>query len=91
VSDCLERSVNSNTSTVFTHTTTYNGTSWSDGSPDSNKSVVFNSNLTITAPMSACSCQVNAGVNVVVESDLKIENGLTVDPTGNQLLRIMPV
>ncbi|MBF4508833.1 T9SS sorting signal type C domain-containing protein [Flavobacterium sp. JLP] len=83
VSDCFVSS-NSNVSTVFTHTTAYNGV-WSDGLPDINKNVIFNSDFNIATNTNACSCQVNAGANVVVQSgiDLKIENGLTVNPAGS--------
>jgi hypothetical protein len=83
ISDC-GTSLNSNIINVNPmQSTTYNNGSWSNGAPDSNKNVIFNSNFTIATFTSACSCQVNSGANVIVESDLKIENGLTVDPAGS--------
>lgn len=83
ISNC-GTSLNSSTVTINPlQSTTYNVGGWSNGTPDSNKSVIFNSNFIISTPMNACSCQVNAGINVIVQSDLKLENGLTVDPTGN--------
>jgi hypothetical protein len=85
ISDC-GTSLNSGTGKVNPmQSTTYNSGSWSNGLPDNSKNVIFNSDFTIATNTNACSCQVNAGANVVVQSgiDLKIENGLTVNPAGN--------
>nr|WP_315258557.1 T9SS sorting signal type C domain-containing protein [uncultured Flavobacterium sp.] len=85
ISDC-GTSLNSNTINVNPmQSTTYDSGSWSNGLPDINKNVVFNSDFNISTNTNACSCQVNAGANVVVKSgiDLTIENALTVNPTGN--------
>jgi hypothetical protein len=85
VSDC-GASLNSGTTKVNPmQSTTYNSGSWSNGLPDSSKNVIINSDFTIATNTNACSCQVNAGANVVVQSgiDLRIENGLTVNPAGN--------
>jgi hypothetical protein len=64
-------------------TTTYSGT-WSNGTPDILKRVIFASNFTISADLTACSCQVNTGINVTVNSgfSLLLENGLDVLGTG---------
>ena len=73
-------------------TTTTNGSTWSNGSPDSTKKVVFKAGGTIpniTTLFEACSCQIDSGANVVVGSPgaangsaiMKIENGLNVQGT----------
>nr|WP_294922355.1 T9SS sorting signal type C domain-containing protein [uncultured Flavobacterium sp.] len=84
ISDC-GTSLNSNIINVNPmQSTTYYDGSWSNGAPDSSKNVIFNSSFNIKTNTNACTCQVNAGANVTVDSgvDLKIENGLTVDPAG---------
>ncbi|MEZ0130357.1 hypothetical protein AB9T88_11590, partial [Flavobacterium sp. LBUM151] len=74
----------SNSTTVSPTTTTYNSGTWSNGLPDNTKSIVFDSSYNVTANMEGCSCQVNAGANVIVQSGitLKLENGLNVIPSG---------
>ena len=78
-------------------TNTWNGTAWSKGTPPTSTDiVVFAANYTITAPLNACSVEINPGVKVVVgfpsgsplysadknaNAILHIENGLTVDDT----------
>ena len=83
LADCMT-STNSNISTIFTHTTTYNGT-WSDGLPDISKNVIFD-NVTYTLPsnIDACTCQVNSNANITVPGNLtlKVENGLSVVGSG---------
>jgi hypothetical protein len=83
-------SVNSNIATISVPITrTFDGVSWDNGLPDTSKKAIFTGNAIITTPLNACSCQINPGVNVVVgvsgetndTAILKIENGLTVDPT----------
>ncbi|WP_207539237.1 DUF7507 domain-containing protein, partial [Flavobacterium johnsoniae] len=65
--------------------TTWNGTSWSNDPPNSTKSVIFTGPYTFTGNLDACSCTVNAGVNLVVPSGiiLNITNGLTVNSGGS--------
>ncbi|AOW08931.1 PKD-like domain-containing protein [Flavobacterium gilvum] len=65
-------------------TTTWSGSSWDNGVPDATKRAVFAGNVTITAALNACSCQINSGVAVGVASGvvLTIENGLDVLSTG---------
>ncbi|UQD55725.1 T9SS sorting signal type C domain-containing protein [Flavobacterium sp. K5-23] len=59
-------------------TTTWNGTSWSNGSP-TNKNIIFAGNFNSTSNLVGCSCQVNSG-NVVFNPNhsLTLTNGLTV-------------
>jgi hypothetical protein len=79
----------SNTSIVFSPSTTFDGVSWDNDLPDSTKRAIFSGNATITSSLNACFVQINPGVNVVVGTPgtantnaiLHIENGLTVDTT----------
>jgi hypothetical protein len=59
--------------------TTWNGTVWSNGIPDSSTSVIFAGNYSSSADLNACTVQVTSG-NVVFNPghSLIIENGLTV-------------
>src|SRR5690606_32330732 len=84
-------SVNSNIATVSVAiTSTADGITWDNGVPESSKKVVFTGNALITNQLNACSCQVNAGANLVVgipenvnsTAILKLENGLDVIGTG---------
>lgn len=79
-------SANSSTIVVSVPTTTYSAGVWDNGMPDITEKAVFASAATITTQLDACSCQINAGVNVVVgvpgalndTAILKLENGLNV-------------
>ena len=61
--------------------TTWNGTGWSNGDPNTTKSVVFTGPYTFTANMDACSCTVNSPVNLVVPTGitLNVINAVTVN------------
>ncbi len=61
-----------NVSTSSCTTTTWNGISWSKGTPSIGKNIIFNSGYTATGSISGCSCTVNSG-NVTI-------------PTGNNLI-----
>lgn len=65
-------------------TNTWNGT-WSSGLPPTNtERIVFAANYTSTSDLIGCSCQVNSGVTVDIDSGntLTILNALTVIPGG---------
>jgi hypothetical protein len=70
--------------TVNAASTIYSG-SWSNGVPDVLKKAIFASNYTLSGNLTACSCQVNTGVNVTVDPgfSLVLENGLDVVGTGS--------
>jgi hypothetical protein len=72
----------SNTVQVSPPSTTYSTGSWSNGTPDSAKTAIFSSNYTIAADTEACSCKIDSGVLVGVNSGviLKLQNEL--DGTG---------
>ena len=66
-------------------TTTWNGTSWDKGEPNSNKNVVFTGNYTTITGFSACSVKVsnNAVVTINPTHTLIVENVVTVDAGSN--------
>jgi Metallo-peptidase family M12B Reprolysin-like len=66
-----------------TVTTTWNGSTWSNGVPNRDKAVIFAGNFTSTANLEACSLTVNAGANVVVNPNhtFIITNGVTNNGT----------
>ncbi|MBW4361108.1 hypothetical protein [Flavobacterium taihuense] len=72
-------SANSNTIRVSPVETIYNH-GWSNGIPDRNKKVRFSSDFLIDSALEACSCQIDSGVAVKVESGsvLQLENELSV-------------
>ncbi|HLF51649.1 T9SS sorting signal type C domain-containing protein [Flavobacterium sp.] len=61
-------------------TTTWNGSSWSNGLPSSDKNIIFNGDYTSFSDINACSCTVNPGTNVIVNSGntLIMSNAITV-------------
>lgn len=61
-------------------TTTWNGSSWSNGLPSSDKNIVFNGDYASSSDIYACSCTVNPGTNVIVNSGntLNMSNAITV-------------
>jgi hypothetical protein len=66
-------------------TNTWNGTTWSSGAaPTSTEKMVFNADYDSTSDLIACSCQVNSGATVEINSgnSLTILNALTVNPGG---------
>jgi hypothetical protein len=60
-------------------TTTWNGTSWSNGLPTSTKDVVFTGNFTTNADINACSVTIDNGATVLITSafTMTIANELT--------------
>ncbi|WP_396146782.1 beta strand repeat-containing protein [Flavobacterium sp.] len=67
-------------STVVIESTTWNGTSWSNGTPTSTKAVNFTGNYTIGANFDACSISVsnNAVVSVTSGFNVNLSNTITV-------------
>ena len=82
-------SPNSNVVTLSVPVSTFNGSGW-DVAPDATRRAIFAGNASITTLVSACSCQINSGVNVVVgtpgganaDAILKIENEFNILGTG---------
>jgi hypothetical protein len=73
--------------TVSTSSTTWNGTTWSNGVPDATtigKKVIIAGNLTVGTDFSACSLQINSGIVTVNPGvSLTIQNGVTVAAAGS--------
>ena len=64
--------------------TTWNGTSWSNGTPVSTKSVIFTGNYTIGADLDACSITVTSGAVVSVTSGFNVTlNGAITVSSGS--------
>ena len=65
-------------------TTSWNGSSWSNGAPDFTKTVTFNGAYSSSADVEACSCKVNSGaVTINSGHSLKVTKAVTV--TGGSL------
>ena len=67
------------------NSTTWNGVSWSNGTPDSNKAAIFDSNYTINADIHLCKLEVNNNANVTLSSGvtLTVNNEIVVASNGN--------
>ncbi len=65
-------------------TTTWNGSSWSNGTPLKNVQAIFDGNYSSTGNIEACSVIVNSGANVVFNANhtLIVTNEITVNGTG---------
>lgn len=59
--------------------------SWSNGTPNNSQTIIFNGNYESIGDITACSCQVNSGVSVTINSGhtLLLTNNLTVAPTAS--------
>ncbi|WP_264510947.1 T9SS sorting signal type C domain-containing protein [Flavobacterium sp. N1719] len=70
----------SETATVAVNTTTWDGTSWSDGTPDATKAAFVTGNLTIASNLQACALVIsnNAIVSVASGSNVTLENAISV-------------
>lgn len=67
-----------------TITSTWNGTTWSNGVPVRNVAAIFAGNYTSTANLEACSVTVNTGANVTIAAGhtLTVGNSVIVNGTG---------
>ena len=63
-------------------TTTWNGSSWSNGVPTPKTAVVFAGNYSSTASLDACSITVNSGVNVVFNAGHTLRVGDNINVNG---------
>ncbi|MEL1240608.1 T9SS sorting signal type C domain-containing protein [Flavobacterium flavipallidum] len=66
-------------------TSTWNGSTWVNGTPDSSKRIVFAGNFSSTDNVTGCSCKVSSGANVVINSahTLTVTNGVDVETNGS--------
>ncbi|MFT3793885.1 T9SS sorting signal type C domain-containing protein [Flavobacterium sp.] len=74
--------------TITVPSTTYNGSVWSNGLPNINTQVIFTGNYTMTANMSACSVDVQAGT-VTVNSGVTftVQNAVTINAAANLIFQ----
>ncbi|KAB1154463.1 T9SS type A sorting domain-containing protein, partial [Flavobacterium luteum] len=81
-SPCLTNSpVGSNTITILHGgSTTWNGTSWSNGTPTSVNAAIISGNYSVAANINACSLTVNNNAIVIIPSgyNVNLNNALTV-------------
>lgn len=72
--------------TINVPSTTWNGSVWSAGAPNSTTQAIFTGNYTATANLNACSILVSGGtVTVNSNVSLIVQNGVTVNPAGNMV------
>lgn len=79
--------------TVVINSTTWDGNTWNNGTPDTTKGAIIASNLTVASDLSTCSLTVNnnaivtvnPGVNFNISGDIKVETGssLTFESNAN--------
>lgn len=69
--------------------TTWNGSTWSNGTPDKNKNVVFNGNFTTVANLEACSIQVNgtAVLTIVSGTNVTVNRGVSIASSANIIVQ----
>lgn len=93
---------NGNCNQVYTNgvyvtfaTTTWNGTTWSNGVPDANKSAIFNGNYSSTADLYACTVVVNLGTvtfnsnhNLIVTNDVSVVGGSLLFENNSSLVQL---
>jgi hypothetical protein len=93
---------NGNCNQVYTNvvyvayaTTTWDGTAWSNGVPDANKSAFFDGNYSSTGDLYACSVTVNSGVvtfnsnhNLIVTNAVSVISGSLIFENNSSLVQI---
>ena len=70
-------------------TSTWNGSTWSNGVPSKVTAVTFSGNYSSSANIDACSVVVNTGVNVTINSGntLIVNGAVTVNGTGSLIIQ----
>ncbi len=88
----------SNVITVSYNTTTWNGSSWSNGVPNSGSAIIFNGNYSSSADLDACSVEVisgnilfNANHTLTVQNDLKVTSGTLTFNNNSSLVQVNTV
>ncbi|MCG9791758.1 hypothetical protein [Flavobacterium algicola] len=75
---------NSATASINSLTTTWNGSSWSNGLPDSDKNIIFSGNYNSAANIESCSCEVSAGTtNIKSGHTLTVQNNIKIASSSN--------
>ena len=71
---------------ICTNSSTWNGTSWSNGGPLQGKSLLFNGNYNFATTVSSCSCTIVAGSTVTINDGVTLS--LSLDYSGDGTLII---
>jgi trimeric autotransporter adhesin len=73
---------------ILIQSTTWNGTSWSNGVPTATTSVIINGNYTATADIEACSLTINNNAEVIIPSATNVTlNGAIIVNSGSFTLK----
>lgn len=74
--------------TICATTTTWNGTSWSNGNPTLTTNAVFNGNFTSTSNLSACKVTINSNFNVTINPShtLTVANNIQIANNANLII-----
>jgi hypothetical protein len=90
--------VYSNVVSISSPVTTWNGTSWSNGIPNSSSKIVFNGNYSSSSTINACSVEVlsgnvvfNSGNSLVVSNEVNVISGTLVFENNSSLVQINSV
>jgi hypothetical protein len=76
-------------------TTTWNGTSWSNGAPNSEKNIIFAGDFSSTGTLTGCSCTINSGAvvinavdNLVITNDINTVGGSLTFENNSNLIQL---
>lgn len=78
--------VYSNAVAVTINSTTWNGTTWSNGAPDGTKSVIFNGDYTASADIEACAIQVTGTAIVTIPSGFNVTLNGAITVSGGSFI-----
>lgn len=69
--------------------TTWNGATWSNGTPDKNKNVIFNGNFTTAANLEACTVQVNGTAVLTITSgtNITVNRAVSINSSANIIVQ----
>lgn len=87
--------VNSNVVFVSYPSTTWNGSTWSNGLPNSSTVAIFNGNFSSTGDLNACAVRINSGLitinsnhNLIVQNDVNVAGGSLVFENNSSLVQV---
>ena len=87
--------VYTNSATVSFYSTTWDGTTWSNGDPNSTTKAIFAGNYVSTGDLQACSVEVTAGIvnfntnhTLTVQNNVKVTGGSLVFEDKSSLLQV---
>ena len=71
---------------ICTDSSTWNGTSWSNGAPSQGKSLMFNGNYAFATTISSCSCTIAAGSTVTINDGVTLALSLDYSGAGTLIM-----